>query len=79
MKLYAWIGEDEFGSGIVGLKQARVPAGNIPLVCIERDLHKLNTPDIRAQLQRQATTYGKAIRLAQFELTNPELVLLAGK
>jgi hypothetical protein len=30
--LYAWLGEDEHGSGVVGIKQALVPAGYIPLV-----------------------------------------------
>ena len=32
VELYAWVGEDEFGSGEIGLKQGLVPAGMIPLV-----------------------------------------------
>ena len=32
MVLYAWVGEDELGSGEMGIKQAIVPAGNVPLV-----------------------------------------------
>lgn len=32
MVLYAWVGEDELGSGEVGLKQALVPAGFIALI-----------------------------------------------
>lgn len=67
MKLYAWIGEDEFGSGVVGLKQAVVPAGIVPLVAIDRT--KIDRPEIRRQLQNQANVYGKPIRLAEFELT----------
>jgi hypothetical protein len=73
MKLYAWIGEDELGSGAVGLKQARVPAGYIPLVAIERA--KIDTPEIRFQLQNQSNTYGKTIRLVSFELEDYLVVL----
>jgi hypothetical protein len=76
MKLYAWIGEDERGTGIIGLKQARVPAGYIPLVCIESDRHKLETPFIRLQLQLQADVYGKTIRFVAFELVDESLVVL---
>lgn len=76
MKLYAWVGEDELNSGVVGLKQGLVPAGYIPLVAIEQDLHKLNTQDIRNQLQLQATIYGKTIWLAEFTLTADPVVSL---
>jgi hypothetical protein len=62
--LYAWIGEDEFGSGVVGLKRALVPAGDIPLVATTRA--KMDTHEITAQLQRQADRYGKTISLARF-------------
>lgn len=37
LKIYAWVGEDEFGSGEIGLKQAIVPAGVIPMVAIKQD------------------------------------------
>ena len=71
MTLYAWIGEDELGSGEVGLKQALVPAGYIPLVSLSRE--KINRPEIRQQLQKQASFYGKTIRLVAFELKNGDL------
>ena len=35
IELYAWLGEDELGSGEIGLKQAICPAGTIPMVSIE--------------------------------------------
>lgn len=76
MKLYAWIGEDEFGSGFVGLKQARVPAGYIPLVAIEKDRHKLEHPKLVAQLRLQAATFGKSIRFVEFTLTQDNLITL---
>lgn len=63
MKLFAWVGEDEFGSGVVGLKQALVPAGLVPLVAIEQA--KIDHGDIVAMLQAQADTYGKTIRLIE--------------
>lgn len=63
--LYAWVGEDEFGSNDVGLKQAMVPAGCIPLVAVNGK--KLDRDYIIAQLQRQANAYGKSIRLCKYE------------
>jgi hypothetical protein len=62
--LYAWVGEDEFGSGVVGVKQALFPTGIIPLVAI--DQQKIDKDFIREGLQGQANTYGKTIRLCKF-------------
>ena len=66
LALVAYVGLDEFGSGAIGLKQGRVPAGLIPLVALERDRGKLEHGDLLAQLQAQADHYGVAIRLARF-------------
>lgn len=62
--LYAWLGEDELGSGKVGLKQALVPAGYIPLVAVENT--KLDRDYIQQSLQTQANLYGKTIRFCKF-------------
>jgi hypothetical protein len=62
--LYAWVGEDEFGSGEIGLKQGVVPVGLIPLVALSR--RKVDRLEIRQQLQAQADHYGKTIRLVEF-------------
>lgn len=67
MKLFAWVGPDELGSGVVGLKQGRVPAGVIPLVVVEADRHKLERPEVVAQLQAQATRFGVTITFVEFE------------
>jgi hypothetical protein len=64
--LYAWIGEDEFGSGEIGLKRGLVPAGIIPLVTMDYDLHKLERPAVRSQMETQALQYNKKIRLVRF-------------
>jgi hypothetical protein len=64
MILYAWVGEDELGSGKVGLKRGLVPAGMIPLVAMDYDLHKLEP--MLSQMEDQATCYGKKIRLMKF-------------
>jgi hypothetical protein len=74
MTLYAWIGEDELGSGVVGLKQAHVPAGYIALVALDRE--KIDRPAIRDQLSAQARLYGVTIRLAAFTLSAEALVTL---
>jgi len=62
--IYAWYGEDEFNSGKIGLKQAAVPAGIIPLVAV--DLDKINSCHILEQLKTQANAYNKTISLGRF-------------
>jgi len=62
--LFAWIGRDEFGSGEVGLKRGRVPAGDIPLVATRRE--KMDRPALLAQLQAQADDYNVEIRLVRY-------------
>lgn len=64
LELYAYVGEDELGSGEIGLKQGRVPAGFIPIVAIRRD--KIDRDDLRMQMRRQTSRYGKQIRLVRF-------------
>jgi hypothetical protein len=62
--LYAWVGEDEFGSGEVGLKQAMCPAGCVPMVAVRPS--KMDQTYIKDQLQQQANQYGKTIRFCKF-------------
>ena len=64
--IYAWVGEDELGSGRVGIKQGRVPAGYIPLAAMDYDLHKLAR--LQPQMEEQAKQSGMEIRLCKFEL-----------
>lgn len=62
--LYAWVGEDEHGSGRVGLKQGVVPAGTIPLVAMSYHLDRM--AKLKPQMEAQAAAYGKKIRLVKF-------------
>lgn len=71
--LYAWLGEDELGSSEIGLKQALVPAGYIPLVAV--DDFKLGRDYIQQALQVQANSYGKTIRLCKFVFSEEILTL----
>jgi len=64
IELFAWVGEDENGSGEIGIKQGLVPAGFIPLVAIERS--KIQRGNIVQGLTVQAQIYGKTIRLCRF-------------
>lgn len=66
IELYAWIGEDEFGSGKIGLKQGIVPAGHIPIVVMDYDLHKIAKS--WPQAEAQAKQSGKRIYLCRFTL-----------
>ena len=71
--MYAWIGEDEMGSGRVGIKQGHVPAGFIPLVAMDFDKEKLER--LQARLQDQADRHGKVIRLAKFTFVEDVITL----
>lgn len=63
-QVFAWMGDDEFRRQGVGLKQAVVPAGLVPLVSVRQD--KLARPEIRQQLQEQANAYNTTIKLVRF-------------
>ena len=77
MTLYAWVGEDERGSGKIGLKQGRVPAGYIPLVAMDYDVAKIAR--LQPQMEEQARQYGKRIRLCKFEMTAVVVETRAGE
>lgn len=76
VELYAWMGEDEHGSGEIGIKQGLVPAGLIPLVSI--DAQKISRDYIINNLQRQADMYGKTIRLCKYVMTEEVITLRPG-
>lgn len=73
IELFAWLGEDELGSGVIGLKQAHVPAGFIPLVATSRE--KVMGSMIPVQMQLQSNVYNKVIRLCRFVFAE-ELIAL---
>jgi hypothetical protein len=75
-ELYAYVGEDELGSGEVGLKMALVPAGLIALVATKAE--KLTQENIVNQLTEQVRLYGKPIRLVRYVPVNVERVLGPG-
>lgn len=66
LSIVAWVGMDELGSGRIGMKQGRVPAGYIPLAAMDFDEHKLKRSDLVLQLEAQAHGSGKRIRLVRF-------------
>lgn len=68
LPLFAYLGLDEYGSGAIGIKQARVPAGMIPLVTLEQP--KLERPYILEQLERQSQFFGKKIYFCRYEFTS---------
>ena len=71
--LFAWVGEDELGSGKFGLKQAFVPAGLVPLVAVDRE--KIATNQVVDQLRAQARQYRKTISLVRYTFERVELQL----
>jgi hypothetical protein len=73
--LIAWIGEDENGSGAIGIKQALCPAGMIPIVGIADHKTKLTWPAIVRQMQLQADAHKKVIRLVRYEAVEELIVV----
>ena len=67
LAIYAWVGEDEHGSGKVGIKQGMVPAGIIPLAAMSYHLDRL--AKLKPQMEIQAAASGKKIRLVKFVAT----------
>lgn len=64
LAIYAWVGEDEHGSGKVGLKQGLTPAGMIPLAAMSYHLDRL--AKLMPAMEAQAAVHGKKIRLVKF-------------
>lgn len=70
---YAWVGEDEFGSGSVGFKQFMVFPSEvgIPLSlmpAVSPDLEKITRAAIKRQLHAQAKKFGKSIYLVRLRV-----------
>jgi hypothetical protein len=72
-QLHAYVGLDELGSGEIGIKQAAVPAGIIPIVAVSED--KLRQAYIVEQMRGQADQYGTEIHLARFVYVESRLIL----
>lgn len=68
IELYAWVGEDELGSGEIGLKQGVVPAGIIPMVSISREKLEKYWNQAEEQAAEQGPYRGKRIHLCRFKL-----------
>jgi hypothetical protein len=67
VELLAWVGEDELGSGVTGLKQVMTPKGLSALVAC-KPAEWIQRERIAEQLQRQSNTYGKTIYLCRYEV-----------
>ena len=67
LMMYAWVGEDELGSGKVGLKIGKTPAGMIPLAAMGFHLDRL--AKLLPDMEKQAQASGMKIRLMKFGAT----------
>jgi hypothetical protein len=77
MKIYAWIGEDELGSGKTGLKVGMTPAGYIPLAAMDFHLDRL--AKLTPQMEAQAAESGKKIYLCEFTFERVAAATKAGE
>jgi len=73
MVLFAWVGEDEMGSGEFGLKQGLTQLGLIPLVACKEG--KIDQLTLIEQLKNQAKLFKKTIRLAKFKFDSIEITI----
>lgn len=62
IELFAWLGEDELGSGEIGIKSALCALGIIPMVAISR----ATMEKVRPNLELQSAVCGKKISLCRF-------------
>ncbi len=62
--VFVWMGEDELGSGEVGIKQGLTSCGLIPLVSVSQE--KIGQDKIKNQMELQSKSYGKIIHLIRF-------------
>lgn len=67
---FAWIGEDEYGSGVIGLKRGITPAGDIPLVSI--DLEKIIREELVDQMRSVVDYSGKTRYLVRLVFAGVE-------
>jgi hypothetical protein len=77
LTMYAWIGEDEFGSGVVGLKAGITPSGWIPLAAMGHHLDRL--AKLVPQMEAIAAQYGKRRYLCKFTCTEIACETKAGE
>ena len=75
LELWAWIGADdsEEKTGVLGLKQARTPAGMIPLAAVTPG--KLEQDYIRVQMRELAASTGVRRYLVRFRVEEIEEVM----
>lgn len=75
VQVFAWMGEDELGSGEIGMKQVMLPGVGLTNLCSveEHKLHKFTEG-----LQAQANRYGKTITLVRMQIVE-ELIVIEPK
>lgn len=72
--IYAFIGEDERGSGVVGIKIIRAANGHLTAAAVA-DHHLDRLVERLPDMQTQANMFGKTIRLVKFEAVEDVVVL----
>lgn len=74
LEVLAWVGEDELGSGKVGMKQIMTPKGVSALAAIAPG-EWLKHEVVQNTMQHQANAYGKTIYLCKFQIVGVERVI----
>lgn len=75
----AWVGEDELGSGEVGIKRVLLEGQPMALVLMETQrnvMEKLTDEELMRGLQDMVNHYGKPVRLVRLQVVDELQVLL---
>lgn len=74
----AWIGEDELGSGEIGIKRVILEGQPMALVLLETQRNvvgKLTDPMLQSGLQDMANHYGKPLRLVRLQVVEEVMTI----
>jgi hypothetical protein len=80
VEILAWVGEDEEGSGVIGMKQVMIPGKGVTnLAATDKPDVWVSRDEIRAGMQAQADMYGKTIYLCRYKLDRIEAIAMPGR
>ena len=68
LKLLAWIGEDEYGSGDVGLKQVMTKNGVTATAGVDKEDSWIISENLKTAMEMQSVMFGKTLYLVRYKL-----------
>ena len=78
VEVLAWIGEDELGSGVVGMKQTMTPKGISCLAAVDPGKW-VQHPHVFRTMQAQADAYNKHLYLCRYRFVQVEELIIPSR